>query len=126
VTAEMILCVDDEPVVLATRKLVLQSAGYRVITASDGREGLSLFQERPVNAVVLDYAMPGMDGGRVAAEMKRMHPEVPILMLSAHMFLPDNALENVDAYLTKTEGPIAMLNTLKSLLNEKKMGQGAA
>jgi two-component system alkaline phosphatase synthesis response regulator PhoP len=126
VTAEMILCVDDEPVVLATRKLVLQSAGYRVITASDGREGLSLFRERSVNAVVLDYAMPDMDGGRVAAEMKQMHPEVPILMLSAHMFLPDNALENVDAYLTKIEGPVAMLNTLKSLLNEKKMGQGAA
>src|SRR5689334_12121284 len=122
----MILCVDDEPVVLATRKLVLQSAGYRVVTASDGHEGLSLFRERTFNAVVLDYAMPGMDGGSVATEMKRLHPDVPILMLSAHMFLPDAALENVDAYMTKTEGPVAMLNTLRSLLNEKKLGQGAA
>ena len=121
----MILCVDDEPTVLATRKLVLQSAGYRVVTATNGSEGLSLFSDQ-INAVVLDYAMPGMDGGQVAAEMKRRNPDVPILMLSAYMFLPDAALANVDAYLTKTEGPVAVLSTLKKLLNGEQMAQGAA
>jgi CheY-like chemotaxis protein len=122
----MILCVDDEPTVLATRKLVLQSAGYQVLTASNGRDGLLIFSQQPISAVVLDYAMPEMDGSRVAEEMKRRHPEVPILMLSAYMYLPDTALENVDAYLTKTDGPVAMLSTLKSLLNHNGMSQGAA
>jgi CheY-like chemotaxis protein len=122
----MILCVDDEPVVLATRKLVLQSAGYQVMTARDGHEGLSVFAAQEFDAVLLDYAMPGMDGGAVAAEMKRRNPEVPILMLSAHMFLPDAALASVDAYLTKSEGPVAMLNTLKSLLNGNSLCKGAA
>jgi CheY-like chemotaxis protein len=122
----MILCVDDEPTVLATRKLVLQSAGYRVLTAIDGREGLSLFSQQPIRAVVLDYAMPDMDGGAVAAEMKRRNPDVPILMLSAYMYLPDAALVHVDAYLSKTDGPVAMLDTLRSLLHENGMCKGAA
>jgi CheY-like chemotaxis protein len=124
--AKMILCVDDEPTVLATRKLVLQSAGYRVVTAANGDEGLSMFAEQAVEAVVLDYAMPGMDGGSVAAEMKRRNPDVPILMLSAYMYLPENATENVDAFLTKTDGPVAMLNTLKSLLHENGLRHSAA
>ena len=124
--AKMILCVDDEPTVLTTRKLVLQSVGYRVLTATNGYDGLSMFCEHPVEAVVLDYAMPGMDGGELASEIKRRNPDMPILMLSAYMYLPDAALQDVDIYLTKTEGPVAMINALKSLLNEQGMCKGAA
>jgi CheY-like chemotaxis protein len=124
--AKVILCVDDEPTVLTTRKMVLQSVGYRVLTATNGRDGLTMFCEQPVEAVVLDYAMPGMDGGELASEIKRRNPEVPIMMLSAYMYLPDAALQDVDLYLTKTDGPVAMINGLKSLLHEQEMCKGAA
>lgn len=125
-TTKTILCVDDEPTVLTTRKLVLQSAGYNVLTATNGHDGLSMFCEHPVEAVVLDYAMPGMDGGELATEIKRRNPDVPILMLSAYMYLPDAALQDVDLFLTKTDGPVAMINALKSLLHEQSLFQGAA
>ena len=62
----LILCVDDEVVGLRVRKILLERAGYRVLTAEDGRSGIDLFASEPVDAVVLDYAMPGMHGGEVA------------------------------------------------------------
>jgi len=126
ITNKMILCVDDEPIVLATRKMVLQSAGYHVVTAASGTEGLSEFALQHFNAVVLDFAMPGMDGGRVAAEMKRRNPDIPILMMSAYIFLPEGVTAHVDACLAKTDGPAAMLATLKLLLHDNGMKQGAA
>jgi len=114
---KMILCVDDDATVLTTRQLVLQAAGFGVVTATDGSAGLTLFEDERVHAVVLDYLMPGMNGGEVAAEMKKRRPGVPILMLSAHMFPPDSALRNVDAFVTKGEGPEAMLTALGRLLH---------
>jgi CheY-like chemotaxis protein len=62
----MILCIDDEPVGLRVRKLLLESQGYQVLTATSGREGLELFAAHPVSAVILDYAMPEMNGDQVA------------------------------------------------------------
>jgi CheY-like chemotaxis protein len=62
----MILCIDDEPVGLRVRKMLLESQGYKVLTATSGREGLQLFATHPVDAVVLDYTMPEMNGDQVA------------------------------------------------------------
>ncbi|MFB3915991.1 MAG: response regulator [Terriglobales bacterium] len=112
----MVLCIDDEPVVLASRKLVLQSAGYDVVTAPGGREGLQMFSNLPVDAVVLDYLMPELKGDVVAAEMKRLNPAVPIVMLSAYVTLPENALEFVDAFVTKGDHPSVLLEKLRELL----------
>ncbi len=84
----LVLCVDDELIGLQVRKILLERAGYRVLTAPDGPEGLVLFNEEPVEAVVLDYSMPGMDGGEVASRMRQIKPKVPILLLSAYVGLP--------------------------------------
>ncbi len=116
----MILCVDDEPIGLRVRKLMLEHAGYEVLTASSGLEGLSVFSQESVRAVVLDYAMPEMNGGEVAAEMKRRKPEIPILMLSAYVDLPDDALQFVDARSVKGESPVALLSELERLLFDNK------
>lgn len=112
----MVLCIDDEPTVLASRSLVLQSAGYEVVTAPGGREGLQMFGALPIDAVVLDYLMPDLKGDAVAAEMKRLNPAVPIVMLSALTILPEGALKCVDATVTKGEHPTVLLNTLRELL----------
>jgi CheY-like chemotaxis protein len=61
-----ILCIDDNRAGLAIRKLLLEHQGYSVLTAEDGVIGLSLLERHPVDAVVLDYRMPGMDGDAVA------------------------------------------------------------
>ena len=116
----LVLCVDDEAVGLRIRKILLERAGYRVLTAPDGDAGLEIFSEQPVEAVVLDYSMPGMHGGEVARRMRLAKPEVPILLLSAYVGLPAEVRSIVDVYMTKGEGAPTLLKRLKSLLT----GQG--
>lgn len=113
----MILCIDDEPLGLQVRKIMLQHQGYEVLTAQSGREGLQLFADNPVMAVVLDYSMPGMNGDEVAVEMKRLKPGVKILLLSAYVDLPEEALKCVDRRAVKGIAPTAFLEDLQQLLS---------
>lgn len=115
--AKVILCVDDEAVGLSMRKMTLESQGYRVFTAENGPDGLAIFSTEPIDLVVLDYKMPGMNGDVVAERMKRLKPLVPILLLSAYVDLPRETLALVDKYLTKGEGPLVMLQAIAELLS---------
>ena len=114
--SNLVLCVDDEVVGLQVRKILLERAGYRVLTASDGPSGLEIFTSEPVEAVVLDYSMPGMHGGEVAVKMRLAKPQVPILLLSAYMGLSAEVTSLVDLYMTKGEGAPVLLEKLGSLL----------
>lgn len=114
--SQLVLCVDDERVGLTVRRLLLERAGYRVLTAIDGQTGLELFSREPVHAVVLDYSMPGMHGGEVALRMRATKPAVPIMMLSAYVSLPHEVTSVVDLSMTKGEGATAFLTKLKTLL----------
>ncbi|HSY69397.1 MAG TPA: response regulator [Edaphobacter sp.] len=115
--SNLVLCVDDELVGLQVRKILLERAGYRVLTAQDGPSGLEIFSAEPVEAVVLDYSMPGMHGGEVAARMRLAKPRVPILLLSAYMGLSVEVTSVVDLYMTKGEGAPVLLEKLGSLLH---------
>jgi CheY-like chemotaxis protein len=112
----LILCVDDEVVGLRVRKILLERAGYQVLTAEDGTSGIELFANQPIDAVVLDYSMPGMHGGEVAKKMRQTKPKVPILLLSAFVGLPEDVRSLVDIYMTKGEGAPALLTKLSNLL----------
>jgi CheY-like chemotaxis protein len=115
--AHLVLCVDDEVVGLRVRKILLERAGYRVLTAADGYSGLELFATEPIEAVVLDYSMPGMHGGEVAKKMRQTKPNIPILLLSAYVGLPDEVSSLVDVYMTKGEGAPALLDKLSYLFS---------
>jgi CheY-like chemotaxis protein len=115
-TSHLVLCVDDEAVGLRIRKILLERAGYRVLTATDGESGLEIFREEPVEVVVLDYSMPGMHGGEVARRMREVKPQIPILLLSAYVGLPGDVRSLVDVYMTKGEGAPTLLKRLRSLL----------
>jgi CheY-like chemotaxis protein len=112
----LVLCVDDELVGLQVRKLLLERAGYRVLAAEDGPAGLEIFAAEQVEAVVLDYSMPGMHGGEVATRMRQLKPSVPILLLSAYVGLPTEVTSVVDLYMTKGQGAALLLTKLSSLL----------
>jgi CheY-like chemotaxis protein len=114
--SNLVLCVDDERIGLEVRKILLERAGYRVLTASDGPTGLAIFSAEPVEAVVLDYSMPGMHGGEIALQMRRVKPQVPILLLSAYIGLSPEVTAVVDLYMTKGEGAPVLLEKLDSLL----------
>ena len=111
-----VLCVDDERIGLRVRKILLESRGYKVLTASGGVEGLEKFADNEVDVVILDYYMPGLNGGDVASEMRRRRPGVPIVFLSAYFSLPPEALELADAFITKGDPPDVLIDKLKRLL----------
>lgn len=111
-----ILCIDDEALGLQIRRAVLERAGYQVLTATDGKTGINLFRSNPVDGVVLDYYMPEMDGGRVAEELRRERPTVPIMLLSAYINLPAEVVALVDMTLLKGEGPMELIEKLGLML----------
>ena len=116
VPTRTVLCVDDERIGLRVRKIMLESRGYTVLTANDGAEGLKVFDQNQVDVVVLDYYMPGLNGGDVASEMRRRRPGVPIVFLSAYFSLPPEALELADAFITKGDPPDVLIEKIKHLL----------
>ncbi len=114
--SKTVLCVDDEKIGLRVRKIMLESHGFRVLTASSGEQGLSLFDAHHVDLVVLDYYMPGLNGGQVAAEMRRRRPGVPIIFLSAYFSLPPADLELANAFITKGDPPNVLIEKIEQLV----------
>lgn len=115
-----ILCIDDHWNGLIGRKQMLEQHGYKVLEASGGDEGLKLFRSRSVDAVVLDYQMPGMSGDVVAAKMKRINSQVPIMLLSAYGPLPKNKLRAVDSFVSKSQAPDILLSSLQGMLGDQR------
>jgi CheY-like chemotaxis protein len=72
-----------------------------------------------VDAVVVDYQMPGMNGDVVAEKIKRINSHVPIMLLSAYGPLPKSKLRAVDSFLTKSQPPKILLSTLQGLLGDQ-------
>ena len=112
-----ILCIDDEPLGLYMRKLMLEAQGHRVLTAETGLHGLAIFQRLVVDLVLLDYMMPGMDGHAVAREIKRLRPFVPVIILTAYHDLPAELITLVSKSLIKGEDPSVLLTTVEELLD---------
>ena len=113
-----VLCIDDYETSAAGWCLYLQSFGYSVTTAFSAQEGLQLFATSPVDLVMLDYAMPDLNGGEVAATMKRMKPHVPVLLFSGMSEIPGAIREHVDAFLQKGIAPGIVLQKIEQLLSQ--------
>jgi CheY-like chemotaxis protein len=111
-----VLCVDDEKIGLRVRKIMLEGHGFRVLTATTGQQGLDLFDHNHVDVVVLDYYMPGLNGGDVAAELKRRRSDVPIIFFSAYFSLPPQALELANAFITKGDPPEVLIEKIEQLI----------
>jgi CheY-like chemotaxis protein len=114
-----ILCIDDHWDGLIARKILLESSGFAVMEASSAEDGLRLFLSHSVDAVVVDYQMPGTDGAAVAAYMKSLKPHVPIVLLSAYGPLPERKLRSVDTFLSKSQPPSMLLSSLNRLLDAR-------
>jgi CheY-like chemotaxis protein len=111
----LILCIDDDDISLRVRKLLLVSVGLNVLTANSGEDGLELFKQNPIELVIADHFLTGKTGTEIAKEMKKLKPEVPILILSAAAETIDG-LEFADEFLSKGEPPQVILNTITYLL----------
>ncbi|MFZ0806607.1 MAG: response regulator [Candidatus Sulfotelmatobacter sp.] len=110
-----LLCIHRDPAQLS----LLQENGYELVTADNGSEGLRLLMSRPVDAIVLEYHLGLLDGAVVAAEIRKVKPQLPIVMLADHLELPEGALSSVDALVTKSDGPHFLWDTVHFVLNVK-------
>ena len=115
-----VLCIDDEQTALQLRRTVLESAGYKVLAAKSGAQGIKFFRSEPVHAVVLDYWMADMNGLQVAREIRKLDSSVPIIILSAYGELLDESLGLADLWIRKgEEDPQYLLQRLDQLLKTK-------
>lgn len=115
-----LLCIDDEEIGLKVRKTVLERAGYEVFAAQTVHSGIELFKNMDFDAVVIDFLMPGTNGTETAETLRKLRPEVPILLLSAYVNLPDAALQLVDAHLLKGAGPQELLIQIKDMIDRRR------
>ena len=113
----IILCIDDDDLALRVRKLLLSNAGYDVLTASSGEDGLEILKHNPVSLVVADHFLSARTGTEIAREMKELKPEVPILIVSGTDEAP-SGLEFADGFLPKVEPPEVLLSTMARLLGK--------
>ena len=119
----IVLCVDDTPSILEGRKMLLEENGDRVLTATNGKQAMEAFITNAVDLVVLDYHMPEMDGGVVAARMKESKPDVPVMLLSGDECLPKEVLEAADCFLSKSEPIAGFLEKVDYLLSLRVLFQ---
>ena len=114
----LILAVDDEHSGLYFRQLILEHAGYTVLSATGIDEALRLFRSNPVDLVVTDHLLGRRVGTEMVREMKRSKPSVPVIVLSGTSSIPQPLVE-VNAFLSKSEGPEQLLELVKQLLGER-------
>ncbi len=113
----IVLCIDDDRDTLEVRERVLRSAGYEVLTALDGKQGMQVASSGvPVDVVLLDYMMPGAKGDEIAEELKSHHPRLPVIAVSA-VRLPPDMLQSIDAYVQKGQDVEVLLSTIARVIS---------
>jgi CheY-like chemotaxis protein len=122
---KVILCVDDNDQALSVRKFVLETRGYRVLTAKNADEAIELYDCGRVDLVISDLVMPHCNGNDLIMQLKEIAPWVPAVLVSgsikqfdpttrADAFLPKGAcspqelLERVRVLLVRKRGPKKM------------------
>ncbi len=115
----IILCIDDDEAILCYEKALLERSGYIVLTAASAQQGLRFATMCDCDAVLLDYEMLGMNGHHVAFEIKRIRPELVVILLSGSE-VPTLALALVDAFVPKLEASRQLLPMLAELCNRSR------
>jgi len=120
-----VLVVDDDPVILKLLQVNFEMEGFRVLTATDGRDGLRQARSRRPDVVISDIMMPKLDGLELATALKG-DPEtenLPVILLSARAQTADvqRGLEvGVDEYVTKPFDPLELVEVVFAVLDRAK------
>lgn len=116
-----VLVIDDETTTLRIIQQALTKAGYEVLTAESGEEGLKLAQAQNPDVIITDVVMPGMDGFMLFKELKRDEEtrDKSILVLSARQNVEDTFRRfGADSFVTKPVDPQQLIAEIKKLLNK--------
>ena len=113
-----ILICDDQPDIVSALKIYLTPEGYRLFTASNGREVLDVMRREDIHLILLDIMMPEMDGITATARIREFS-NVPIILLTAKSETEDKVLGlnvGADDYITKPFVPVEVLARVRSQL----------
>jgi two-component system response regulator CpxR len=117
---KVILCVDDSEQSLSIRKFMLETRGYRVLAAKNGRDAIELFQQGGVDLVITDLLMPEMDGAEVIRVLKELSHETPMILISGKVKLYEKGTR-ADLFLPKGTYPAAeLLERIRVMLVKKR------
>ena len=119
---EQILVVDDEPQIVNFQKQALERLGYRVKAETDSMAALETFGSAPgtFDAVVTDMTMPQMTGDKLARELRKIRPDIPIILCTGYSdkISKKKAKEmGINAFLMKPVGTVDLTGTLRRILD---------
>ena len=123
-----VLVCDDEADIAAALKIYLEAEGYRVFLAANGREALECVRHEPVQLILLDIMMPGIDGLEVCRRL-RAASQVPIFFLSAKDEEVDKVVGltmGADDYISKPFKPRELVARVRSMLRRASYSNAAA
>jgi DNA-binding response OmpR family regulator len=111
----LVLSIDDDRVTLNVRQWFLENAGFRVVSALSGEQALNQFSSENFDMVISDERLPGRSGSEIAAEMKRLKPLVPVVLVTG----ASEALRgsnHADLVIVKGTQPDEFLAQIRELL----------
>jgi DNA-binding NtrC family response regulator len=119
-----VLVIDDEEIMREILEALLVREGYSVHLASGGEEGLELVRSMPFDAVITDVMMPGLDGGRVLDEIRKLDEELPVIMITAFASM-ENAINAMKRgafdYITKPFKHDEVLVVLRNAVERRRL-----
>jgi len=121
---KVILCVDDNEQTLSVRTFLLETRGYRVLSASSSQQALEILERTvpgTLDLLIADLLLPAIDGNELVRRAKQIHPMLPALIVSGTVAAYDRALA-ADAFLPKGAGTAAELLEKIRLLVARKRG----
>jgi CheY-like chemotaxis protein len=118
---KVILCVDDNEQDLSVLKFMLTTNGYRVLSATNGEEAISLFGDHAVDLVLADFSMPQMNGNQVLGKLKQLASHVPMVLLGDPQKM-EGQLHAADAVLAKKNCSSQELLERIKIMSARKRG----
>lgn len=120
-----ILCVDDEPNIVAALRRLFRSSGYQVLTATSGAEALALLAQEPVNLIISDMRMPGMDGAQLLETVRNGWPQTTRVLLTGYADMKSTVAAinsgEVYRYVTKPWDDAELLATARQVFEQQAL-----
>lgn len=124
-----ILLVDDNKLGLSARKCVLEELGHRIATAANGVDAMEQFLSAKFDLVVTDYKMPRMDGLELIAGLRKVQPDLPVILISGFVDALGLSEENTgaDVVIQKSANEVShLVRSVARLLRKKPVKKPAS
>ncbi|HEY9639518.1 MAG TPA: PAS domain S-box protein [Coleofasciculaceae cyanobacterium] len=125
---ELVLIVDDEPLIQQVAQNALETHNYRTLLARDGVEGLTLYvqHQHEISVVLMDSMMPAMDGLTALRALQKLNPQVKVIatsgLISNNLFIEGSEI-GVKAFLSKPYMVKELLDTVQAVLRDEPLGK---